>query len=265
MSNPHLISLMQQQERSEAYRCSDYLAFANSMHPDDRQALCNWSYHTVASCKGVSSATAVMAISYFDRFMSSNSSSAELALEDIGVGQLACVTCLVVALKVHYGFNVETDFVSNAICRDMYSADEINRMEIEILQSLDWRLNGPIPHDFIDAYLNLHEVIPTIDSSYLDSLARCSKAMAELAVTRYEVALHYPSAIAFTSICCALLYLEAVPSVDSVTVLGCIKRVSGLDLNDHTTTRLFKTMIGLMQEFSSGGSSRGSGGVVRMI
>jgi hypothetical protein len=230
------------------------------MRPDDRQALCNWCYKTVAACNGVSPATAVIAISYFDRFMSSNSNSAELTLADIEIGQLAFVTCLVIALKVHYGFNVESDFVSNVICRDMYRADEINGMEIEILRCLRWRLNGPIPHDFIDGYLQI--AIPSIDGIYLDSLTRCSKALAGLAVARYDVALKYPSAITFTSICCSLHYLEAVPSVESVTVLRCMKSVSGLDFNDHETRRLLDTMMGVMREFVDDIPSRGHGGTV---
>jgi hypothetical protein len=253
MSNPYLISqisVMQKHERAEAYICSDYMALTNSMRPDDRKALCNWAFGTVAACNGASPATAVIAISYFDRFMSSNSNSAEIALADIHVGQLAFLACLVIALKVHSGFDVETDFVSNTICRDMYRADEINSMEIQVLTSLEWRLNGPTSHDFIDGFLHLAR--SSIDSIYLDSLTRCSKALAELAVTRYDVALQYPSSIAFTSICCALLYLETAPSVDSVTVLRCMSSVSGLNFNDYTR-RLFKTMIRLMHESFSDG------------
>ncbi|KAL3805171.1 hypothetical protein ACHAWO_000706 [Cyclotella atomus] len=57
--------------------------------------------------------------SYFDLFMGSNSRSAELARADIGTAQLAFVTCLVIALKACSRFNVESEFVSNAICSDM--------------------------------------------------------------------------------------------------------------------------------------------------
>ncbi|KAL7509864.1 hypothetical protein ACHAXN_007167 [Cyclotella atomus] len=268
MSNPYLInhiSVMQQQERSETYRCSDYMnmSFTNSMCPDDRQALCNWCYKTVAACNGVSPATAIMAISYFDRFMSSNSNSAELALTDIRVGQLAFITCFVIALKVHSGFKVDSDFVSNVICRDMYGADEIVDMEIELLRSLGWHLNGPTSYDFIDGFLQL--VQSDIDGIFLDSLTRCSKALATLAITRYDVALQYPSAIAFTSICCALQYLEVVPSVDSVTVLRYMISVSGLDFNDHETKRLLDTMVGIIRELFNDFPNRGYGGTADKI
>jgi hypothetical protein len=70
-------------------------------------------------------------------------------------------------------------------------------------------------------------MVPFADSRYLDCIARFSKALVEQAVTRYDVSMHYPSAIAFTSICCALQYLEVISSVDSITVLCYVKCVSG--------------------------------------
>jgi hypothetical protein len=144
MSNPYLIidqiCVMRQQEKPQAYRCSDYMALTNSsFSPDARRALCNWSDEISEACNGVSLVTSVIALSYFDLFLSSNSRSAELALADIGTAQLAFVMCLVLAIKAHSGMNVEPDFVLSAICGDMYHTAEINGMEIEILWSR-WRL-----------------------------------------------------------------------------------------------------------------------------
>jgi hypothetical protein len=178
--------------------------------------------------------------------MGSNSRHAELAKADIGTAQLAFVACLMIALKVHSGFNVESDFVSNVICNDMYGTDEINAMEIEVLRSLGWRLNGPLPHDFIDSFLQV--VISFADSRQLDLLATCSKALVEKAVKSYDVALQYPSVIAFTSVCCALRYLEVISSVDSMSVFRYMKSVSGLDFNDPAAKRLYGMMIEFMQE-----------------
>jgi hypothetical protein len=168
---------MQQQEKSQAYRCIDYMSSSTSLCPDGRLALCNWGYKTVAACDGIRPATAVTAISHFGLFMGSNSRSVELARADIGTAQLAFVTCLVIVLKTHSGFNVRSDFVSNTICRDMYCADEIIQMELEILQSLQWRLNGPLPHDFINSFLQV--VIPFVDSRHLNFLTTCSKGFVE--------------------------------------------------------------------------------------
>jgi hypothetical protein len=150
---------MKEQEQAEAYKCDDYMSYANGLYPSDRTALCNWGYQIITACKGVSRLTAVKAFSYFDRFLSTSSHIAQHALEDIRVSQLAFVASLVIALKVDSGFNVEPDFVSKFICTDMYDAEQINKMELEILQALEWRVNGPTPHDFIDSFL---EIIPSI-------------------------------------------------------------------------------------------------------
>jgi hypothetical protein len=145
------ISVMHQQENSTSYRFVDYMSTeTNVLRPPDREALCNWGYQTVAACNGVNRSTAAKAISFFDRFLGTSAPAAQQALADVGDSQLAFVACLVIALKVHPGFNVETDFVSNVVCGNIYDASEIIAMELHVLQALGWKLNGPTPHDFID-------------------------------------------------------------------------------------------------------------------
>jgi hypothetical protein len=244
------ICVMQEQEKSEAYKCKDYMSLTNVLGPSDRAALCDWGYRVIEACKGISRLTAVKAFSYFDRFLSlsAQSASAQCALQDIGVSQLAFVASLVIALKVHSGFNVEPDFVSDVLCNHMYNAKDINNMEMEILQALEWRVNGPTPHDFIDSFL---EIAPLIKAPHRDFLTRVSKFIVELAVVRYPIALHQPSEIAFASICCALQTLEAVTftSIDSVSVLHYLQMVSGLSFDDPALKHLFNTMVCLNQEF----------------
>lgn len=237
---------MQEQEREQAYRCTDYMKCKCSLSPDDRQALCDWGYKAIAACHGINRSTAVIAISYFDRFMSSSSRTAQLALADVTISQLAFVTCLVIALKTHSDFNVEADFVSNVLCKDIYDADDITKMEMIILQDLQWRLNGPTPHDFIDGFL---DVIPLSETMHRDFLNHFSKALVELAVTRYSVALQDPSEIAFASVCCVLQYLEAISMIDSSSVLNYLRTFLGLELRDESQRMLFKTMVCLMREF----------------
>jgi hypothetical protein len=128
-------------------------------------------------------------------------------------------------------------------------------MEMTVLQALQWRLNGPTPHD-IDSYLH---AILFADSRHLQFLSTCSKALVERAVKMYDVALQYPSVITCTSICCALQYLEVISSLDSTTVLHYMKSVSGLDFEDPAARSLYGTMVKLIQEFLPDvSSSRGS-------
>lgn len=240
---------MQQQERNSSYRCSDYISKSQVLCSSDRETLCNWGYQTIAACQGVSCATAILSFSYFDRFLSSNTPAAKRALNDITEAQLAFVTSLVIALKGHSGFSVETDFVSDVVTKNYYDADEISNMEKEILQGLAWKLNGPMPHDFIDYFLDL---IPKVNGICFKFVQDFSKSLVVLSMSRYAVALHHPSQIAFTSICCALKHAELLPSDSQPTFadnLPFLQLVSGYDINDVVLRSLFANMNGLVCTF----------------
>jgi hypothetical protein len=239
------ISVMHQQENSKSYSYFDYMSMPTSiLRPPDREALCNWGYQTIAACKGVSRSTAAKAISFFDRFLGTSAPEAQEALSDLGDSQLAFVACLVIALKVHSGFNVEIDFVSNVVCGKMYDANEIIAMELHVLQALGWKLNGPTPHDFIDYYLKL---VPSIEEIHRDFLIRFSKGLAELALMKYTLALQRPSEVAFASVFCALQYTDC----DATESLSIIQMVSGLDHHDRRLGGLLRCMISFAQELFS--------------
>eukprot|EP00956_Cyclotella_meneghiniana_P028924 scaffold68721_cov21-Cyclotella_meneghiniana.AAC.2 len=245
MNDPLILSqihVMQQQERSASYLCSDYLSRTQVIGPSHRHALCQWGYETIAACNGVSRSTAVAAITYFDRFLSSNTPAAERALNDVVICQLAFVTSLVIALKIHPGFTIESDFVSGVITRNAYGADEINSMELEILQSLSWKLNGPTPHDFIGYFL---EVMPGVSGACLERIRSLSKTLVELAVSRYDTVMYLPSEIAFASIFCAVYHLELQLLANGLRFL---QMISGVEVREDHMISLLQTMICLSRE-----------------
>eukprot|EP00956_Cyclotella_meneghiniana_P024983 scaffold51153_cov51-Cyclotella_meneghiniana.AAC.1 len=173
MFNPLVLSqirVMQQQERSASYRCLDYLSNTQVLSPSVRLALCDWAYKTIAACDGVDRSTAIMAFTYFDRFLSSNARAAKRALNDLQECQLAFVTSLVIAIKCRSGFKVEYDFVSKVVTGDAYDEEELSYMEIEILEALDWKLNGPSSHDFIGYFLELPELVFPDSQLFLESM-----------------------------------------------------------------------------------------------
>ena len=153
--------------------------------PSVRLALCDWAYKTIVVCDGVDRSTAIMAFSYFDRFLSSNAPAAKKALNDLQECQLAFVASLVIAIKCHSGFKVEYDFVSELVAQGFYNEEELSCMEMEVLQALEWKLNGLSSHDFIGYFL---ELLPDAHGApFLDILRSLSKSFVKLAVTRYEV------------------------------------------------------------------------------
>ena len=101
-------------------------------------------------------------------------------------------------------------------------------MEIEVLQALRWKLNGPTAHDFIDYFF---EDMPYFDEDGVqkDMVVQLSKALVELALTEYRVAFQLPSQIAVGAITCAFDYVS--PSSSSRS-LAHLRKISGFDSND---------------------------------
>jgi hypothetical protein len=199
----------------------------------------------VAACGGVKRSTVAVAISYFDRYLSSSDPSAKGALAHRFQFQLAFVACLVIALKVHSGFTVETSFISDVVCEGLYSAKEIVDMEDKILRALNWYLNGPTPHDFIGGFL---EAVPSIKPRHIDFVSRYSKNIADLGMTNYYVAMQCPSEIAFTSICCALYHVNSESRIDGLAIMQYLKVLTGLNPADQELQQLLETMFTLMHE-----------------
>ena len=115
---------------------------------------------------------------------------------------------MVIALKNRGGVKLGTDFVAKVMCSDMYTSDELDVMEMEVLQALSWRLNGPSPHEFIDAIVGL---LPA--SSFnggadyalsLRRLAKYSKLHVEAAVLDYDLAIQLSSNFAYAAILTSL-------------------------------------------------------------
>ncbi|KAL7533554.1 hypothetical protein ACHAXR_005307 [Thalassiosira sp. AJA248-18] len=233
LDNPYLIDQLQfmQDQESSHYQCGgntvDYFTtkYATTVTPSDRRTMCTWSYDIVDACS-IDREVACIAMSYFDRFMmlctttttttstnyNSSSRRAKAALASRREFQLAFIACLIIALKCRAGMHVDSDFVSTTICQNLYDPQEIIDMEKEILSALQWRLNGPSPHDFIGGLI---ELLPNNNSpAYSDSsklvvfkkkLSTMSKIQAEVAMMDYSMAIQQsPSAIAYASLLASL-------------------------------------------------------------
>jgi hypothetical protein len=119
-----------------------------------------------------------------------------------------------IALKGREGVHVSTTFVSEKMCNGMYDSDEFNPMELEILKALSWRLNGPIPQDFIQYFAQLLPV--STDESVVEMLVDEATKNSEVALSNYAMALRAPSFIAFVAITTAIrsLDLDSLPHLD---------------------------------------------------
>jgi hypothetical protein len=243
------LDVMLSQEKTVAYKRYDYLNSKESaVSAEDRQDLCNWGYSIIATLAGIDKSAVAVAISYFDRYLSSSKQSVKQVIGDRGQVQLAFVSCLVIALKAHSGMSVEMNFVSDVLCGGTYEASDITEMEFEIMRSLKWRLNVPTPHDFIDAFL---QVLPSTEPNELEILSCYANHVASVGITSYFVALHSPSSIAYASICCALELMDTdmVPSINGLhnMISQCITTTTdAIDGSQFQT--LLRALISMMKD-----------------
>ena len=208
------LRLMQEQETHYRVR-GDYLSTSEAtITPEDRRTMCSWCYQIVDSCC-IDRVVACIGMSYLDRFMSMSSHRSMDALLSRTEYQLAVVSCLVIALKFRSGIKVETSFIADTVCQGVYTEDELDAMEMEVLGALTWKLNGPSSHDFVDAIVGL--LPPSCCSGGASSyLVLAARAHLEAAALDYSMAMHPSSAIA----CAALL-----SSLKRPDVLGAFRTV----------------------------------------
>ncbi|KAL3773379.1 hypothetical protein ACHAWO_004948 [Cyclotella atomus] len=93
---------------------------------------------------------------------------------------------------------IEPKFVAEAMCEGMYLPEEIIALEIDILRTLGWRLNGPTASDFIKHFI---ELLPTgFDEEVASSLHDLACEKVKMGLLDYRLSLELPSHLALASI-----------------------------------------------------------------
>jgi len=200
----HIDHLQLMQAQEPYYRIgADYLSSTSAtITAADRRVLCSWSYEIIESLSNINSEVACIGMSYLDRFMATSSPRAKVALTTRHEYQLATVACTVIAIKNRGGIkHLGSDFVAEVVCHGLYSKDELDDIEMEVLNALSWRLNGPTPHEFIDALVGLLSAISEDDNASSSLLlTEHSKIKVDNAVLDYNLALQSSLALAYAAI-----------------------------------------------------------------
>ena len=214
------------QDQEPHYQISaDYISSSSAtITAADRRALCSWSYEIIESLLNINREVACIGISYLDRFMATSSPRAKAALTMRHEYQLATVACTFIAIKNRGGVKLGSDFVANEICHGLYTSDEIDVMEMEVMQALTWKLNGPSPHEFIDALLGLLPASSEDGSSVNNAsssllLSKHAKNQVEAAVLDYDLALQSSLSLAYASILTSLQTTSKILDLFSPMVL----------------------------------------------
>jgi hypothetical protein len=208
------IAAMCQQELN-AYTSTDVfsqkhllLPIALDVDPDCRKKMGAWVYQVVDFCK-FTRESAEIAMSYLDRFLVT--SSGRRALQDRSVYQLAAMTALYTAVKIHEPEAMDPNLVSN-LSRGVYSPQDVEQMEYILLHALDWRVNPPTTLSYAREFFHL---IPAaaMDVETREMIYDIVKFQTELAVTDYAFVGVRASVIAYCAFMNALHCLDLDPKI----------------------------------------------------
>lgn len=200
-------------QEEKGYLCSDYLRkeeihFANACKQrllseqdietsiQNRSKMVTWCYNVMDAC-GNDRETVDIAMSYFDRFMNTTIGQT-MCLHDADTFQLACMTCLYIAIKIHEPAAMSPTSFSQ-LSNGFYTSNQIEQMEQQILHAIQWRVNPPTSLAFVRNLLNL------IPRRYLNDLWKSqvyelTKIQIEMAINDYQFVPIKASSIAFASI-----------------------------------------------------------------
>lgn len=118
---------------------------------DCRKKMCQWSYQVVDFCK-FNRESVEISLNLLDRYLLTP--AGVRALQDRSIFQLAAMTALYTAVKIHEPEAMDPKLVSS-LSRGTYSPDDVEKMEQILLKSLNWRVNPPTALSFVRQFLDL--------------------------------------------------------------------------------------------------------------
>uniref|UniRef100_A0A0E0ELJ8 Uncharacterized protein n=1 Tax=Oryza meridionalis TaxID=40149 RepID=A0A0E0ELJ8_9ORYZ len=203
-------------ERSHSPR-ADYPGRLRSCRPADLAARANsvaWILK-VRELYGMLPITAYQAVSYMDRFLSLH------RLPGNGWAmQLLAVTCLSLAAKMEETL-IDTRYI--------FEPRTIFRMELLVLDALDWRLRSITPFTFM--YLFAFKVDP--NGKHIRELIHQATQVTLATIHDTEFLDHCPSSIAAAAVLCASSEIMQLVSTDHGTLVSW--RIIGLDEVVHAS------------------------------
>jgi len=255
------IQAMCHQEES-GYLCSDYLHQYNQVVPgprkkiavdrEVREKLVDWCYSIVDFCK-FNRETVAMSISYLDRFLLTELGL--VTLQEPTIFQLASMTSLYTAIKVHEPEAMDPELVSN-LSHGAYTIEQVEAMELAILQAIHWRVNTPTALAFVRHFLDL------LPNNILDKATKAASYdltinQTEFAVRDYKFITVKASTVAYVSL---MNSLESL-CIDSKTydyVSRLLSKVTNIDPDAKHLMEMQKYLYPRMMEHGSFDEGDGS-------
>lgn len=206
-----IISTIEAMCRQEdtGYTCSDYLHQYNNIVPGPRKPIMvdrecrskmvQWCYQIVDFCK-FNKETVAISINFLDRFLLTELGL--VTLQEPTIYQLAAMTCLYTAIKIHEPEAMDPQLVSN-LSHGAYTIEQVEAMEMAILQAIQWKVNTPTALAFVRQFLGL------LPSKVLDKATKAAaydlaRNQAEFSIRDYKFVTVKASTVAYAALMNAL-------------------------------------------------------------
>jgi hypothetical protein len=203
------IQAMRRQEE-QGYSVSDYLsclptatsALDTPVDASCRFVMAKWCNEIADFCN-YKRETVAIAMSCLDRFMSTP--NGQEILLDRNLYQLASMTALYSSVKIHEQEAMDPTLVSN-LSRGVHSPEAVERMEFEMLTSIQWRVNPPTAISFVRSMIGLipDEIIQACEK---ETILEIAKFQVEMIINEYDFCTFEESSIALA---CMLNAIESV-------------------------------------------------------
>ena len=202
------IEAMKAQE--DTARCYNYFIRSACKGVDEecRTSMVSWC-HQMAKALSLKPQTSWIAISYFDRYLSSGKGKSISALADKYTFQLSAIASFYIAIKMHDTVQLNAATLAK-LCKGYYAKADILKMEEDILFALDWRVNIPTPMDF--ARHMLHLLPEKVSSAVSESLLGTTQKLLHRTTTDLYFTFCKPSVVGASCLSSALAGTDILTS-----------------------------------------------------
>lgn len=220
------------QEASSTTRCFNYFKKHQDLGPSDinescRKAMVKW-LQQVQTTLSLSPDTGYIAMTIFDRYLSSGKGGSTRVLEDSVEFQLAAITSFYTAIKIHEPIVLGIDML-RVLCRNAYTETDFVSMEIDILSAVDWRVSRHTAMDFARDLFELIREDGFLPSVVLDRLIQdCERNMSN-AIADIRSSCCKPSELG--SYCVAIALAESTELSDTKKIAMCIRQLESCDVD----------------------------------
>ncbi|XP_078156984.1 cyclin-D2-2-like [Carex rostrata] len=208
--------------------------------------------------------TFYLSINYFDRFLSAY----ELPKGEMWMQQLLSVACLSLAVKMEESILTFPHELQIYEAKYVFEAKNIQKMELLVLSTLNWRLQAVTPFSFVDYFLRKFDQTP----SYL-IMSRCIDLIL-VTVKDAEFLQFRPSEIA-AAVALSLSSIKDIEDINNLMmsssihvekVLKCYKMIEDAEMEEKVClsgySPFYQSMpqspVGVLDAISSGYSIDGS-------